>query len=144
MGVENSGRRPKPTALKLLLGTVRKDRLNALEPKPPVGEVQIPEGISPAARVVWGEIAPVCLYMGTLTAADTRPFWMMCEMQATWELNCKVKGTPEFNVRLERELANTMRPYYEYFGMTPSSRARISVPKKTEEEPQSKWAGSLK
>jgi hypothetical protein len=55
-----------------------------------------------------------------------------------------VKGTPEFNVRLERELANTMRPYYEYFGMTPSSRARISVPKKTEEEPQSKWAGALK
>jgi len=104
----------------------------------------MPEGLSAAGRVVWGEIAPVCLYMGTLTAADTRPFWTMCEMQATWEQNCRLKGTDGFDVRLERELANGMRPYYEYFGMTPSSRARISVPKKTEEEPQSKWAGALK
>jgi hypothetical protein len=48
-----------------------------------------------------------------------------------------------FDVKLERETANALRPYYALFGLEPVSRARISVPKKAE-EPVSKWAGQLK
>jgi len=46
-------------------------------------------------------------------------------------------------IKLERETAQALRPYYEYFGLTPASRARITVPKK-DEAPVSKWAGQLK
>jgi len=81
--------------------------------------------------------------MGTLTVADVLPFRQLCELQATSDANARTKGTAVFDVRLERETANVMRPYYEYFGLTPASRARISVPKQAE-APVSKWAGALK
>lgn len=144
MGNMNSGRRPQPTALTVLRGNPSKKRLNQDEPRPPVGDVVKPAGLSVEAEAVWDELAPVCTYMGTLTAADVQPFWTLCELQATFIKNCMEKGSDAFDVRLERETANAMRPYFEYFGMTPASRARISVPKQKDEAPQSKWAGALK
>ena len=129
--------------MKVLRGNPGLRKLNENEPSPPSGDLTKPAGLSERAGVVWDELEPVLVYMGTLTPADVRPFWTLCEMQATWELNCRLKGSDEFKPRVELELANGMRPYYEYFGMTPASRARISVKKKAE-EPQSKWSGALK
>jgi len=87
----------------------------------------------------------MCLAMGTLTAVDVRPFAALCELQATFSDCAKLKDTApsNFSAKLERETAAALRPFYEYFGMTPSARSRISVPKQAE-EPQSKWAGALK
>jgi phage terminase small subunit len=144
MGNHNSGRRPQPTELKVFRGNPGKRRLFENEPIPPAdAEVVKPEWLSPEAVRMWDEMAPVCLYMRTLTAADIRPFAALCELQATFIQTVKAKGKDKFDARLERETANAMRPYFEYFGMTPSSRARIQVPKKAE-EPVSKWAGALK
>jgi hypothetical protein len=81
--------------------------------------------------------------MGTLTTADVRTFTTLCELQATFIDNTATKGTAVFDVRLERETANVLRPYYALFGLEPISRAKISVPKK-DEAPVSKWAGALK
>src|SRR5687767_12999114 len=83
MGYENSGRRPQPTALKVLRGNPSKTRLNQDEPKPPKGDIVKPEGLSPGASAVWDELAPICLHMGTLTTADVRSFVTLCELQAT-------------------------------------------------------------
>jgi len=162
MGYENSGRRPQPTALKMLRGNPSKTRLNQLEPKPPAGEVVKPEWLTPKAVVVWDELSPVLLAMGTLTIADIRPFAAMCELQATLQEASSQKAAEGFGmftlsedyngaakvgvhaaIKVERETATALRPYFDYFGMTPSSRARIQVPKKAE-EPVSKWAGALK
>ncbi len=44
-------------------------------------------------------------------------------------------------IRLERNTAQALRPYYEKFGLEPVGRARISVPQV--KEPESKWAGLL-
>ena len=46
-------------------------------------------------------------------------------------------------LKLERDTAAALRPYYALFGLEPISRARIQVPKK-DAEPSSKWAGVLK
>jgi phage terminase small subunit len=157
MGNANSGPKRKPTALKILQGTARRDRLNPNEPKPPAGVVVKPS-LSARAAEVWDRLAPVCLAMGTLTPADTQPFGKLCELEVTAVWASSQKDAPgfapfvvsqDFNgadivkihaaIKLERETATALRPYYEYFGMTPSSRARISVPKV--EEPVSKWAG---
>lgn len=143
MGNQNSGPRPRPTALKLLAGVTRKDRINQAEPVPPAGQVEMPVELSPLAQVVWAELAPVCLHMGTLTPADVQAFWTLCDLQATFRENSLRRGSEAFDVRLERETANVLRPFYEYFGLTPSSRARIAV-KKPKDEPTSKWAGALK
>jgi len=71
MGNHNSGRRPTPTALKILRGNPGKRPLNQDEPQPPKGPVVKPE-LSAGADRVWDALAPVCEAMGTLTAADVR------------------------------------------------------------------------
>lgn len=142
VGYENSGRRPQPTAMKLLRGNPGKRKPNQSEPIPPVGEVKKPAGLSPAAVLVWDELAPICLHMGTLTKADVRAFGTLCELQATFTAAAQLKGGPAFDARLERDTANALRPWVALFGLEPVSRARISVPKKPD-APVSKWAGAL-
>lgn len=92
---------------------------------------------------MWNELAPIAVAMGTLTAADLRPFATLCELQVTFTTAARRKGTDRFDARLERETATAIRPYYALFGLEPVSRARIAVPKKSD-EPVSKWAGVLK
>jgi len=147
--------------LKVLRGVTRKDRLNPAEPLPPAGEVPKPAGLSARAGVVWDGLAPICLAMRTLTPADVLPFARLCELQATAEEASRQKDAPGFAmftlsedyngaakvgihaaIRVERETSSALRPYYEYFGMTPSSRSRIQVAKPAD-EPVSKWAGAL-
>ena len=162
MGYENSGRRPQPTALKMLRGNPGKRKPNENAPSPPSGEILRPAWLTAGAAGVWDELAPICLAMGTLTVADVRSFAGLCELSATMQQASAAKdGRALFRLeqdrddeaqmavvidatlKLERETANALRPYYEYFGLTPSSRARLSVPKTTD-EPKSKWAGILK
>jgi hypothetical protein len=146
MGNANSGRRPQPTALTLLRGNPSKKRLNRQEPRPPEGEVQKPKGLTRGAGEVWDELAPICLSMGTLTVADVRPFVMLCELEASVMRARRWKANPEKladGLKLEKDLAPIIRPYYALFGLEPVSRARIQVPK-TDEAPVSKWAGVLR
>ena len=138
MGNQNSGRRPKPTSLKLLRGEIRKDRLNLLEPKPVTGPVVKPGYLSAPASAIWDEIAHVCLEMGTLTAADVPTFAKLCELEHTARLASQGKEYPGWkNQREERDAATAIKSYYDFFGMTPSGRSRIKVPKQPEQK--SKW-----
>jgi hypothetical protein len=101
--------------------------------------------------------------MGTLTTADTEAFVTLCELQATLDMARASKDAPEFAlftvsddyngvpkmglhaaIKLEKEYAPIIRPYYALFGGDPVSRARIQVPKGQAAEPVSKWAGALK
>jgi len=149
MGYENSGRRPQPTALKVLRGNPGKRKPNPHEPVPPAGEVTTPRTLSQGARRVWAELAPIALAMRTLTTADVRAFATLCELQATLtkasrQKDSKVPDLAAAAVKLEKEMAPIIRPYYALFGLEPVSRARIAVPKDTPDEPVSKWAGVLK
>lgn len=160
MGNHNSGRRPQPTALKVLRGNPSKTRLNQHEPKPPSDRVGKPTGLSAGASSVWDELAPICLAMKTLTAADVRAFVTMCELQATLQAASAMKdqdGREWFTtkrekpndaqsdyivvvdsvLKLERDTAMAVRPFYALFGLEPISRAKIRVP---QEAPVSKWA----
>jgi len=162
MGYENSGRRPQPTALKVLRGNPGKRKPNKNEPVPPSGTVVKPRGLSKAAGSVWDELAPVCIAMKTLTPADVRVFATLCELQSTLQMASASKDgkallslaregedSPTLTVtidavlRLERDTANALRPYYALFGLEPVSRARIQVAK-DDDKPESKWAGVLK
>lgn len=150
--------------MKLLRGNPGKRKPNENEVRPPSGEVVKPSRLSPGGSVVWDELAPICIQMGTLTAADVRVFGSMCELQSTMlETSAAKDGRALFTLekydqddddspmviqidailKLERETAIALRPYYALFGLEPVSRARISVPKKAE-APVSKWAGALK
>ena len=72
------GRKPKPTALKLLDGT-RADRINRNEPAMPPASTEPPDWLDEAARERWGELAPVLLSARLLTAGDRQAPSMLCE-----------------------------------------------------------------
>jgi phage terminase small subunit len=87
--------------------------------------------------------------MGTLTPVDVTAFAALCEMEATRRAASAQKdaeafapflesGRPHPALKVERDTANALRPYFEKFGLEPSGRARIRVPKT---EAVSKWAG---
>jgi hypothetical protein len=143
MGNANSGRRPQPTALKVLRGNPGQRKLNTREPTPPPGEVVQPEGLSAGAAAIWAELAPICLHMGTLTPADLRPFRTLCELQASLDRASVLKTVNEWEaaMKLEKDYAGLIRPYYALFGLEPVSRARITVPKA--DDAGTKWDGVL-
>jgi hypothetical protein len=136
-GNRNSGRRPKPTSLKVLQGNAGKRPLNDAEPKPE-GEVVRPAFLTAGAVAVWEKEAPVCLAMGTLTAADVRAFAAMCELCARFQANA-AREEPSDAAMVN--MANSLKAYFDFFGMTPSGRSRIRIPKA--KEPESKWAGLI-
>jgi phage terminase small subunit len=140
MGNFNSGRR-KATALKILQGNPGKNRL-PVDLRPPVGEVVKPATLSPSASVVWEEMAPICLYMGTLTPADVKAFALLCEMQSDCQAVIKLKGTKAYKPFRLLQFARDLRPYYALFGLDPASRSRIHL--RQPDEPRAKFAGALK
>jgi hypothetical protein len=157
-GSAYSGRRPNPNAVKKIRGNPSKTRIVDREPIPQ-GDVVKPMELSGGAALVWDRLAPVCLQMGTLTSADVVTFGRLCELQATAEAASGQKDRPGFSIflhttmvdsagnehqqvkihpaiKLEGETAVKLRPYYDYFGMTPPGRARIQV---RPTAPVSKW-----
>jgi phage terminase small subunit len=163
VGNRNSGRRPQPTALKVLRGNPGKRPLNTDEPTPPAGDVVKPTTLSTPAGEVWDRLAPMAIAMGTLTRADVTAFAMLCELQATLEWAAGRKDPPlrepgerpyrwvrrcherlAAAMKIEKDFAPIIRPYYALFGLEPVSRAKIQVPKKAETPVVSKWAGALK
>src|SRR6185436_12441865 len=106
MGYENSGRRPNPNALRVLKGEKNKSRYNPDEPQPPKKAVEQPSTLSAEAAGVWAVVAPICVAMGTLTAADVPTFAVYCEIQASFTANAQLKGSKDFSATRELTLAN--------------------------------------
>ena len=92
--------------------------------------------------------------MGTLTTADEQAFATLCELIATRELVAAEKSAPGFQaicteatvdaegevrvktrenplLRVERQTASTLKPYWQMFGLEASSRSRIKAPGQT-------------
>ena len=69
-----AGRKPKPTALKILEGKPGKRPLNKNEPNPPKGNIKCPTWLLPEAKKEWKRLAPSLEAMGVLTMADLTAF----------------------------------------------------------------------
>jgi P27 family predicted phage terminase small subunit len=60
----------RPTHLKVVLGTQRKDRLNKREPKPAAGPIPMPKGLTPLHQAAWRRVAGAVIRMGATTPPD--------------------------------------------------------------------------
>src|SRR5215217_4256750 len=60
----------KPTAMKELSGTFRKDRANPAEPRPNRSLIEPPTRLSDQAKVAWRELAQIADGLGVLTEGD--------------------------------------------------------------------------
>jgi P27 family predicted phage terminase small subunit len=154
------GRKPTPTALRLLRGNPRKRPINAAEPKPsplPAG-LAAPTWLDPDAAAEWNRVAPMLGRLGVLTETDADALAAYCEAFTTWkqatqrlrQFGMVVKRTkaglelPVISpyVKIAHHAMAQMRAFLVEFGMTPSSRARIHTAAPAE-TPISKWGGKL-
>ena len=134
------GRRPIPTALKLLAGNPGKRLLNQNEPKPEKKIPSCPDSIAGEARKEWRRMSRRLARLGLVTEIDRAALAAYCRAWQVWsdaveevrKTSAVVKapnGMPMLNPYLSVELraAKQMKSFLVEFGMTPSSRSRIEV-----------------
>lgn len=83
-----AGRRPLPTALKILNGNPGHRPLNDAEITPAVAMPEMPRTLSRAARREWHFITRKLLALGILTEIDGKALAAYCEAYAEWEQAC--------------------------------------------------------
>ena len=132
------GRKPKPTALKLLEGNPGKRPINEHEPVPPKGTVKCPTWLEPEAKKEWKRLAPSLEAMGVLTQADLTAFAGYCQAYARWKeaeefisQHGSIFQTPSGYVQqvpqvsIAQQNLKIMQSFCSEFGLTPATRARI-------------------
>jgi P27 family predicted phage terminase small subunit len=142
-----AGRRPKPTALKVLQGNPGKRKLNRSEPSTRRGAPDRPMFLTESAIAAWDHIVPLLLEMNVLTTSDGFALANLCMAFARWQeaeaaitehgVVCKVpvmdktyelvgwKITKNPACTVAMACQKEMRAQLSAFGLDPSSRSRI-------------------
>lgn len=149
-----TGRKPVPTALKVVRGNPGKRPLNEDEPTPPKGIPDAPDYLSPAAAAHWPVVAKQLDDAGILTGIDAQALAMYCEAFATWREAMDmirvegpiVKAPSGYPIQspwlgIANRAHDDLRKLLIEFGMTPSARTRI---KATPKDDGDVYAGFVK
>lgn len=142
------GRPPKPTALKMLAGTLRPSRTNFAEAKPPAAAPDIapPDFLSAEAVAVWREVVPLLSAQGLLTKADVLALVALCS--AAGDFRRAERATKRSMMRrtpngyrqpnewysVKKQAREALFVALREFGMTPSSRTKVQAAAPTEPE----------
>ncbi len=149
-----AGRKPKPTMLKLIEGTARRDRMNDAEPQPELADAKCPAWVKGRARTFWRRHQPMLTAMRVLTTADVDAMASLCETEAEfWDAREDVhkrgieightrytkdghsyeEYEPNPSVKIASDAMKRMKAMMAEFGMTPSSRTRVKTAEKPKE-----------
>lgn len=139
-----AGRRPTPTALKLVKGNPGKRATNKKEPKPERQVPSCPAHLTDEAKVAWGRLVVLLDRMGVLTEADVFALERLCDCYAdilacrelierdgrTYSTidqngNTLVKNNPAVNQL--RAADAQFKSYLVEFGLTPAARTKLEV-----------------
>jgi P27 family predicted phage terminase small subunit len=133
-----AGRKPKPTALKLLEGT-RKDRVNPSEPPRLDGEPEVPSFLDGEARAEWSRMVANLRKLGILSVAHAPTLALYCqqysrlvkaeaEIAKQGETITGAHGGVALNpyVRIAQDCSNFCARALSEFGLSPSSSSRIT------------------
>ncbi len=135
MGV---GRRPKPTALRLLGGNAGHRPINVSEPKP-TGVPTCPRHLDDDAKKEWKRISAELVALNLLTSVDRAALAGYCASWSRWvaaELQIQKFGTvikagksgypiPSPYVGISNTAMDHMRKFCIEFGLTPASRSKV-------------------
>jgi len=134
------GRKPKPTALRVLQGNAGKRPLPLDEPAPRATALDPPAYLTDEARAEWARVAPMLERLGIFTEADVSAMVGYCEAWSRWRkaettlatsglLIKAPSGYPVVNplVGVANKAMQQMRAFLVEFGMTPSARTRVQV-----------------
>lgn len=132
------GRKPTPTALKIVRGNPGGRPLPENEPTPEPG-ADMPEWLSPQAAKHWPTVSKQLDTAGVLTQMDVAALALYCEAFARWKhandqvVKCGpvIKAPSGFPVQspflaIANKAHEQMVKLLIEFGMTPSSRARVT------------------
>ena len=149
-----TGRKPVPTALKVVRGNPGKRPLNEDEPQPEKGIPDPPDWLTEVARAHWPLVAKQLNDAGILTSIDGQALAMYCEAFATWReamdtIACEgsiVRSQNGFPIQspwlaIANRAHDDMRKLLVEFGMTPSARSRV---KATPKDDGDVYAGFVK
>ena len=128
----------QPTALKILKGETRTERLNKNEPRPSPIMPDPPEYLTGKALGVWNDVGPKLERLGILTEIDGMAFTALCiewaeyiklrtmegESVQTFESGAK-QVAPEISI--SHKCLTQLLKLFGAFGLTPSDRARLSI-----------------
>ena len=133
--------KPTPTALKLLKGNPGKRPLNKLEPRPRLRVPRVPSHLDDAAKVEWYRVVKELKVLGLVSGMDRAALAAYCQSYSRWSE--AEEGVARVGLVVETTHGNIiqnplvgianrsmelMHRFLGEFGMTPSSRSRISVP----------------
>ena len=134
----HAGRKPKPTAVKILEGNPGKRKLNEHEPQPQRKAPPCPKWLEPEAKKEWRRLAKTLEAMGVLTDADMAAFAGYCQAYARWkEAEERItdrglvirtpSGYPQQvpYISIAQQYLKLMQQFAEQFGLTPAARSRI-------------------
>lgn len=143
------GTKPKPITLKLLEGNPGKRKLNMNEPKPVPIAPECPDWLLDDAKEEWKTMSVILEQLGLLTIVDKAAFAGYCQNYAKWKkaeefikkhgftykypkkdkdgnvVSIYIAPFPE--VAIARASLEQVRQFCVEFGLTPSSRGRISI-----------------
>ena len=143
------GRRPKPSALKILEGNPGKRALNRDEPKPRPIAPPCPRWMTNVAKREWRRVSPILERLTLLTEADGAALAGYCQSYARWR-ECEAivrREGPSYEthtaqgerivrahpaVRSGQAYLAQVRFVCAEFGLTPSSSGRLSIPEPPE------------
>ncbi|MDP5306247.1 phage terminase small subunit P27 family [Paracoccus spongiarum] len=142
------GRKPKPTALKLLEGNPGKRPISGQEPKPPSGAPTCPAHLSPTAKAEWKRLAGVLNGIGLLTRIDRAVMAAYCQSYGRWvEAERKLAETPAILktpagylqvspwMGIANKQVELMTRLMAELGLSPSARARLAIQVPTDTTP---------
>ena len=136
----DTGRKPKPTALKVLEGNPGKRPLNKNEPQPEKKAPRCPSWLEPEAKKEWKRMAKTLETIGVLTQVDKAAFAGYCQAYARWKeaeeflsKHGTIFKTPSGyiqqvpQVSIAQTYLKVMKDFCSEFGLTPAARTRIQV-----------------
>ena len=134
------GRKPKPTALKLIDGNPGKRKISGEEPRPPASCPSCPAHLSATAKAEWKRLAGALNGIGLLTQVDRAALAAYCQAYGRWvEAEKKLAETPTLLkmpsgyiqmspwLTISNKQMELMARYMTELGLTPSSRSRLAV-----------------
>lgn len=134
------GRKPKPTALKILEGNPGRRPLNINEPKPEKKALKCPVWLEPEAKKEWRRMSKTLEAIGVLTEVDNAAFEGYCQAYARWKeaeefltKHGTIFKTPSGyiqqvpQVSIAQTYLKIMKDFCSEFGLTPAARSRIAV-----------------
>jgi P27 family predicted phage terminase small subunit len=141
------GPAPKPTVLKVLQGNPGKRPLNQNEPKPKPIAPKCPSWLDKEAKREWKRVAPELERLGLLTVVDGAALAAYCQAYSRWkqaEEIIKREGMtfttetgylmPHPAVKIAEKSMQLIKAFCAEFGLTPSSRCRMSLPEQKEDD----------